>query len=154
MPRLTGKCLCGKVRYSVENKFDYFVYCHCKQCQESTGSAFNAAAGIGQNKFTVTAGEENLTSYNKSNVDGTISVVKFCKTCGSSLFSIKTKPDNPEEKFIQVRMGTLGGTPERFPEAHVWVSENAPWFDIQGQQPCLQFKEAATLTKLPEPGLA
>jgi hypothetical protein len=149
MSRLTGKCLCGKVQYSVENKFDYFVYCHCKQCQESTGSAFNAAAGIAQNKFTVTAGEENLTAYNKSNVDGTISVVKFCKTCGSSLFSIKTKPGNPDEKIVQVRMGTLGGTPERFPEAHVWVSENAPWYDIP--KPCLQFKEAA---KLPEPGLA
>jgi hypothetical protein len=149
--KLAGKCQCGTVEYSVEDDFDYFVYCHCKQCQESTGSAFNAAAGIGQNKFTVTAGEKNLTAYNKSNVDGTISVVNFCKTCGSTLFSIKTKPNNPEEKIVQVRMGTLGGPPRLLPQAHVWVSENAPWFDIQGQEPRPQFAEAA---KLPESGLA
>jgi hypothetical protein len=127
----------------VEDEFEYFAYCHCKQCQESTGSAFNSAAGIGQNKFTVTAGEKNLTAYDKRNVDGTVSVVQFCKTCGSSLFSIKTKPNKPEEKIIQIRMGTLGGSPTLRPQAHVWVSENAPWFDIQGQSPCLQFPKAA-----------
>jgi hypothetical protein len=143
MARLIGKCQCERVKYSVEDEFEYFVYCHCKQCQESTGSAFNAAAGIGQNKFTVTEGEENLTAYNKTNVNGTISVVKFCKACGSILFSIKTRSDESEEKIIQIRVGTLGGTPTLPPQAHVWVSENAPWFDIQGQTPSLQFPEAA-----------
>jgi len=141
----------------VEDEFEYFVYCHCKQCQESTGSAFNAAAGIGENKFTVTAGEDHLTSYDKRNVDESISVVKFCKICGSSLFSIKTNPKRTD-KIIQVRMGTLGGSPtnpevvatKARPQGHVWVSENAPWFEIKEQKPLPEYPKAASVP--PEPG--
>ena len=142
MPKLTGKCLCGKVQYLVEDDFEYFAYCHCKQCQESTGSAFNAAAGISENQFTVTAGEEHLTSYDKINVDQSISVVKFCKICGSSLFSIKTNPKR-SDKIVQIRVGTLSGSPALPPQAHVWVSENAPWFEIKETPPLPQFPKAA-----------
>jgi hypothetical protein len=158
MSRLTGKCLCGKVRYSVEDKFEYFFYCHCKQCQESTGSAFNAAAGVFQDSFKVTAGEESLTSYNKTNVDSSVSVVKFCKICGSSLFSIKARS---EGTIVQIRMGTLIDAPtvgnpkvvgtEARPQGHVWVSENAPWFQIKEENPLPQYPKAAVPPPAPGP---
>ncbi|WP_123711416.1 GFA family protein [Sinobacterium caligoides] len=37
---LIGKCLCGTVKFSVADRFKAFYLCHCKQCQQLTGSAF------------------------------------------------------------------------------------------------------------------
>jgi hypothetical protein len=38
--KLTGECLCGSVQFSMKDKFKAFYQCHCKQCQQLTGSAF------------------------------------------------------------------------------------------------------------------
>jgi hypothetical protein len=43
---LTGKCLCGAVRYSVQDEFKYALNCHCSNCRRATGSAFKPFAGI------------------------------------------------------------------------------------------------------------
>jgi hypothetical protein len=142
-PTLTGRCSCGKVQYSVEDAFQYFIYCHCAECRTSTGSAFNAAAGIAESKFKITAGKESLTEYKKPKIysDGLVSVLSFCNTCGSSLFSTKTWPEEAKKEPIkQIRMGTLVDIPvndptvvatKARPQGHVWVSENAPWFSIK-----------------------
>ena len=40
MPKITGGCLCGRIRYSGEAEPLRMVACHCKACQRYTGSAF------------------------------------------------------------------------------------------------------------------
>ena len=158
-PTLTGRCSCGKVEYSVEDDFQYFVYCHCAECRTSTGSAFNAAAGIAESKFKLTKGKESLTEYPKPKIypDGLVSTLSFCNTCGSSLFSTKTRPN--VETIVQIRMGTLVDMPmgdsnvvatKARPQGHVWVSENAHWFSIKEEATLPQFPEAAT--ESPKPG--
>jgi hypothetical protein len=39
---LEGGCLCGGVRYRVTGKLGPAGYCHYKQCQRASGSAFAA----------------------------------------------------------------------------------------------------------------
>jgi hypothetical protein len=151
---LTGSCSCGKVKYSVEDAFLYFFYCHCAECRTSTGSAFNAAAGIDESKFKLTEGKENLTHYPKPKeyADGLVSTVSFCKTCGSSVFSTKTWPKDPTKKPIkQVRMGTLIDRTEARPQGHVWVLENAPWFSIKEEAALPQFPTVASSPPTPGP---
>lgn len=157
MPMLTGRCSCGQVQYSVEDDFQYFIYCHCAECRTSTGSAFNAAAGIAESKFKLTAGKESLTEYKKPKdyPDGLVSILSFCKTCGSSVFSTKTWPEEAmKEPIKQIRMGTLVDMPtvdnpkvvatKARPQGHVWVSENAPWFSIKEEATLPQFQTVAT----------
>jgi len=43
---LSGKCLCGGVRYEVEDQFRYSLNCHCSNCRRTTGSAFKPFAGL------------------------------------------------------------------------------------------------------------
>jgi len=38
--RLSGGCLCGLVKFELDEDFKVFYQCHCKQCQSLTGSAF------------------------------------------------------------------------------------------------------------------
>ena len=62
MTRLAGGCLCGAVRFSVEDAFRYALICHCSQCRRSTGSAFKPFAGIERTKFEVEAGADGSSS--------------------------------------------------------------------------------------------
>jgi hypothetical protein len=40
MKKLMGGCLCGVVKFSLNEDFKAFYQCHCRQCQQLTGSAF------------------------------------------------------------------------------------------------------------------
>ena len=66
MTQLAGECLCGAVRFSVEDSFRYALNCHCSQCRRATGTAFKSFAGIERPKFRVVAGESGLLIYGDS----------------------------------------------------------------------------------------
>ena len=46
---ITGKCLCGKVRYEINGRLGPVVYCHCSMCRRATGSAFATNASVRAN---------------------------------------------------------------------------------------------------------
>ncbi len=123
---LVGKCLCGAVRYAVESPFRYAGYCHCSRCRAASGSAFSAFAGIEKGKLRVTDGEEGITLF-EMNPDN---VVRFCKLCGSSLFSLVR-----DGRFLHVKMGTLVDDPGIRPMFHIFVGSKAPWHEITDSLP-------------------
>ena len=127
---LHGGCLCGRVRYEVEDRFVYAGYCHCSECRRTSGSAFAALGGCSGEAFRVTQGEDVLSSYQK----GPNTLLYFCSKCGSNLFTRK-----PETGFVHVRLGTLDEPPTARPMGHVFVGSKAAWFTITDQLP--QFPE-------------
>ena len=40
--QITGACLCGAVRFSVDNAFATLFFCHCDQCRKMTGGSHAA----------------------------------------------------------------------------------------------------------------
>ena len=58
MGMLGGGCLCGAVRYEVEDSFRYALNCHCSQCRRATGAAFKPFAGIEIGKLRVMRGTQ------------------------------------------------------------------------------------------------
>lgn len=42
MNTLTGGCMCGEVRFEINNEPMAAVLCHCKDCQKLSGSAFSS----------------------------------------------------------------------------------------------------------------
>ena len=46
MKKLTGRCLCGAIEYSVPDRFQYPGYCHCSDCRKFSGSSFSVIGGI------------------------------------------------------------------------------------------------------------
>ena len=118
--QLAGSCLCGAVRYRVEDDFAYAFNCHCSQCRRATGSAFKPFAGVLRGKLVVTEGSDTLLRYG----DDTTHDV-HCGKCGSLLYSdIGTGP------YVHVTLGTLIDTPARGPTAHIFVGSKAPWHEI------------------------
>jgi hypothetical protein len=128
---IDGGCLCGGVRFRISGKLGPAGYCHCKQCQRASGSAFAANAPVRAKYFAFVAGEDLVREYESS--PGKFRA--FCSRCGSPVYSRRTT--EPERR--RIRLGTLDGDPERRPAGHVWVSAKAPWHAITDSLP--QFPE-------------
>ena len=133
---LEGGCLCGGVRFRVTGKLGPAGYCHCKQCQRASGSAFASNSPVRTSYFALTSGAELVTEYESS--PGKYRA--FCRRCGSPVYSRR----DSEPELRRIRLGTLDADPERRPLAHVWVGSKAPWHEITDSLP--QFAEG-----LPEP---
>ena len=125
MGMLGGGCLCGAVRYEVEDSFRYALNCHCSQCRRATGAAFKPFAGIEIGKLRVLAGAGELRHYGDA-----LGQDLFCGRCGSLLYSVVR-----EGAYAHVTLGMLHDTPTIRPSAHIFVGSKAPWFEITDNLP-------------------
>ena len=76
----SGSCLCGSVNLEYSSEPNFFLLCHCTDCQKATGSPVASIIGIPEDDFII-KGETN--SY-KCEAGVTRS---FCINCGSQIFS-------------------------------------------------------------------
>ncbi|MBI1814176.1 MAG: GFA family protein [Deltaproteobacteria bacterium] len=137
---LTGRCLCGDVRFELHGKLGPLAYCHCSMCQRASGSAFAANAAIRSQYLKWVSGRESIREYESS--PGKFRA--FCSRCGSPIFSRRV--DEPDS--FRIRLGMLDGDPERRPLAHFWVSSKAPWFEIRDELP--QYQEDSVTNPGPQ----
>ena len=122
---LSGKCLCGTVRYEVADQFLYSLNCHCSNCRRTTGAAFKPFAGIERGKLTITGGADRLLIYGEQSAHDA-----HCGKCGSLLYSLVR-----EAEFVHVTLGTLVDSPSIRPSAHIFVGSKAPWHTITDDLP-------------------
>ena len=116
---LAGECLCGTVKFSVADRFKAFYQCHCKQCQQLTGSAFASNIFTDPENIEWLSGQDNITTYEHPSREFSKS---FCKTCGSAVpFINKTKTS------LIVPAGSLNELPDIQPQANIFTSEEACW---------------------------
>jgi hypothetical protein len=119
---LTGGCLCGGVRFEVDEPPVSASYCHCTRCQRRTGTASSAQARIVPGSLRITAGEELVRAYEPE--DGFPKA--FCSACGSALWSV-----NPETNEISgVRMAAFDDDPGVRPSYRQFVAYAAAWEPI------------------------
>lgn len=76
--KLSGRCLCGAVRFTGTTKEPKVAACHCSMCRRwSSGPYFEVVC-----TDVVFEGEDNITKYRSSDW----AERAFCKTCGSNLY--------------------------------------------------------------------
>jgi len=126
---LTGSCLCEGVRYELDGELGALGYCHCKQCQRASGSAFAANTSVAKSALRFVSGEELLREYESS--PGRFRA--FCSRCGSPVYKrVLEQPDS-----VRIRLGSLDGDPQLRARVHIWVSAKAPWYEITDSLPQL-----------------
>ena len=74
-----GQCLCGAVKFTVNNISNKVDACHCGMCRRWGGGPLMV---IGCGSDVEYEGEENITVYDSSEW----AERGFCKKCGSHLF--------------------------------------------------------------------
>jgi hypothetical protein len=121
MSGLTGGCLCGGVRFELEEPPLSASYCHCTRCQRRTGTAASAQVRVAPGSLRVVSGEELVKWYVPP--DGFHKA--FCSECGSALFS---RPGGGEP--IGVRLGLFDGDPGIRPQHRQFVEYAAVWEPI------------------------
>jgi hypothetical protein len=124
----TGKCLCGKVSYQVDEIQPKMAHCHCTMCRKFHGAAFSTYGEARAEHFHWLTGEHLLKNYIADN--GTIR--RFCGACGSSL---TFAPSHDSGEFIEFSLGSLDTDIPLKPDIHVFVDNKATWYDITDTRP-------------------
>ena len=114
---ITGKCLCGGVRYSCAGDILFASICYCDDCRRWSGSGHVAVIGV--SRYALEIDETLLGQCTVTGGSGQLTRRHFCKCCGSSVFgSPGVLPDvatlccgtldDPELFVAQVAVCTAG----------------------------------------------
>jgi hypothetical protein len=122
-PSLTGRCLCGGIRFELSEPPREAGYCHCTRCQRRTGTAASAQARVDGRTFRLLTGEELVKCWRPpdSGLDKC-----FCGDCGSHLFS--RHPRDPSQ--MSIRLSAFDGDPGVRPSFRAYVAYACEWEPI------------------------
>ncbi len=127
-----GQCLCGAIRYAIDEMPPDITHCHCSMCRKFHGAAFATFGLVRGEKFHWLAGKELLKTYVAPNG----ATRQFCEKCGSSMIFISAKGTG---KFVEFALGTLDAGTGCKPDAHIYTGSKADWYEISDELP--QFSE-------------
>lgn len=116
----TGSCLCGQVKYEVDDELDVVVNCHCQYCRLAHGAEFVPVAMLPAEKLNVIEGGEFLGKYEVMSVSA---FRCFCAKCGTRLFN-----HSPSFNFISLVTATLSESEGLQPVANVNMESSNPNF--------------------------
>ena len=128
----TGQCLCGAIKYEMENAPAMTGVCHCKNCQRQAGSAFSTLGAVPKAEFAITVGTPKL--YEDTDTASGNPVHRyFCGNCGSPIYSaISAQPDT-----IYLKTGTLDDTSNFEPQFQAWCDSKQNWVTLDEGVPAM-----------------
>ena len=123
-----GGCHCGAVRYAVSKEPELTFYCHCQDCQKTTGSPFSVEMRLEESAFEF---EGELSSYTVTGDSGKAVNRWHCSTCFSGVYL--TCDSDPGYVFLKV--GTLDDPAWASPEMHIYTATCQPWLHLDDALP-------------------
>ena len=119
--RMTGGCMCGRVRYTANVEDDEAYLCHCRMCQRSSGNISLAMKNV---KKADVRWEGQPDYYQSS----PIARRGFCSVCGTSLTF-----EYPDSDKMDLIVGTFDD-PFRFVPKHHFAAESMhrAWVNTEG----------------------
>ena len=143
MAVLSGGCLCGGVRFEVDEPLLRANHCHCSRCRRHSGTAVCTQARVRREQFRLLSGAELIRTYRGGDA---YAVKAFCAVCGSSLFGGSW----PEGAQVSIRLGAFDDDPGIRPQFHTFVDSRAPWDEIIDDLP--QYPAAWSRDAVPRAG--
>lgn len=135
-----GQCLCGTVKYTVDEIKPSMSNCHCSMCRKFHGAAYATYAQAKQEDFNWVSGETSIKRYKGENG----SVRKFCENCGSSLTF--QDDDNDNHEIIHFAAGTLVSDIDVTPDVHIYTASKANWLTLEDS--LVKFEEGRNSKKM------
>lgn len=115
---MKGECLCGNVKFEIEEEIRNLYQCHCSLCRKATGAAANAATFVQGTAFRWVSGESGIKSYKKPS--GFRS--DFCSECGSPV------PNSLRDSgMVWIPAGLLDEPVTSRVSVHLHTKSAAPW---------------------------
>jgi hypothetical protein len=118
--KISGGCACGAVRYECNLDPVMMLNCHCRNCQQASGSGYAAVAAVPKTAVQV-RGEPRY--YKIVGDAGTAVERGFCPNCGSQVFmKIERLPD-----VLGLQAGSLDDPSIYRPMMDIFTSSAQPW---------------------------
>lgn len=123
-----GHCHCGATTLQFSGKSELTFFCHCQDCQRTTGAPFSVELMVPRDGF---ASAGDLSTYTVTGDSGQAVHRRGCTMCGSALFlECDADPD-----YIFVKAGALDDASSVEPEMHIFISAKQPWVKIADDLP-------------------
>lgn len=120
----TGGCACGAIRYACSADPIFSWNCHCRDCQQASGSAFCPVLYVEKAALSIT-GESKY--YDVRAESGNLVSRGFCPECGSPVFI--------QAELVPSLQGLWAASlddPSQFqPSVQVWCGSAQPWDSLQ-----------------------
>lgn len=122
-----GYCLCGAVRYTLDEPPKSYGACHCNMCRRWSG-------GIGLGLQIMPGGitwegEDNIQTYKSSDW----AERGFCRICGSNLFWRLTAP-GPMQGMLALSAGSLNDLEGLTLDSEVYIDHKPPGYAFAGER--------------------
>ncbi len=130
---LNGACLCGGVRYQLQERPFKVLDCHCIDCRRSSGAPYVTWGIVHRENFKLVSGELRRVSH-AGRLRG------FAACCGTQILFEHT----PESPTVDVAIATLDD-PQPFPPTKaIWIEDKLPWVILDPSIPSSQPHQAET----------
>jgi hypothetical protein len=128
MKKITGGCLCRKVRFEIAAAPIAMRLCWCRDCQYFAAGNATVNVVFPSNALVV---EGELTDYVSIADSGSRMHRRFCPSCGTPVFSASESRPH----LVIVRNGALDDTRLLSPSATIWTDSAPEWAWIDGAHP-------------------
>lgn len=123
-----GGCSCGEVRYKLIAEPLIVHCCHCRRCQNQTGSAFVVNALFDSSHIQVLQGE--FFEIVEQTPSGQGQTIARCEKCKIALWS-NYFMSGIKGKIRFLRVGTLDNPDQFPPDVHIFVASKQPWVTLE-----------------------
>lgn len=117
--KLNGSCLCGAVKYEIDNDFSQLYLCYCTQCRKISGSNHASNLFAKPDSFRWIQGEEKVKRFDFAGREFTNA---FCIECGSGVPYL-----NQSRNAVIVRAGALESEPCFTTISKIFHNEAPKW---------------------------
>ena len=123
-----GGCHCGAVRYTVTKAPELTFYCHCNDCQRTSGSPYSMELMVERDAVQFNGA---LSSYVVVGDSGSPVTRFFCPKCSSGMYlDCDADPD-----YLFLKVGSLDDASWVTPQMHIFTSAKQPWVQIDDGLP-------------------
>lgn len=124
---LTGRCMCGAVRYELQSEPFDCGWCHCRTCQLNSGAPAMVFASVADGDLVWTQGADKVKLVRSSSFGQRA----FCGECGTPF--LVTVDHQPET--LDFSVATLDQPDVVAPGFHIFWASKIGWFDTKDELP-------------------
>ena len=118
--RVFGGCKCGSVRYEGSRLDAPMFRCHCRDCQQLTGSGHSEMMPLAIEHFSIT---DTCKTYEMLGGSGQSTFSGFCPDCGSQI----TRNSQRMSDRIYVHASSLDDPGKYKPEKSIYPNSAQVW---------------------------
>lgn len=127
-----GGCACGAVRYRISGEPMMVHNCHCRQCQQQTGST-SVVNAFWESDNVELSGE--LAETELAGGSGNSHIIARCAACGTAIISYYGRLGR---LMSAVRVGTLDESGSLTPDVAIFTGEKMPWVTLPEGVPAFE----------------